>query len=139
MIANLVLEKNYSTNYCLAYLNDKISLYTGMILIDLQKAFDTINHLLLLEKMTFLGISEKSIKWFKSYLADRKIIVYVNEAPSDPGPLSCGVSQGSILGTLLFLLYVNDMPQATKSELMLYAMILVFFFNIRMSTLFKHN
>ena len=64
---------NYSTNYCLAYLNDKISkgfyqgLYTGMILIDLQKAFDTINYLLLLEKMAFLGFSQKTIKWFKSY------------------------------------------------------------------------
>ena len=120
-------RKNYSTNYCLAYLNDKISkgfdqrLYTGMILIDLQKAFDTINHLLLLEKMAFLGFSEKTIKWFKSYLTDRKFIVYVNEATSDPGPLSCGVPQGSILGPLLFLLYVNDMPQATKSELLLYA------------------
>ena len=120
-------RKNYSTNYCLAYLNDKISkgfdkgLYTGMILIDLQKAFDTINHLLLLEKMTFLGFSEKTIKWFKSYLMDRKFIVYVNEAASDPGLLTCGVPQGSILGPLLFLLYVNDMPQATKSELLLYA------------------
>ena len=90
-------RKNYSTNYCLAYLNDKVSkgidqgLYTGMILIDLQKAFDTIIHLLLLEKMAFLGFSDKTIKWFKSYLTDRKFNVYVNEATSDPGPLSCGV------------------------------------------------
>ena len=120
-------RKNFSTNYCLAYLNDKISkgldtgIYTGMILIDLQKAFDTIDHSILLEKMTFIGFSEKTIKWFKSYLIDRKFIVHVNEATSDPGDLCCGVPQGSILGPLLFLLYVNDMPQAIKSELLLYA------------------
>ena len=64
-------RKKYSTESCLSFLTDKISkgfdsgLYTGMILIDLQKAFDTIDHKLLLEKMSFLGFSEEVIGWFR--------------------------------------------------------------------------
>ena len=118
-------RSKYSTNSALTYLTNFVSegfdkgIYTGMILIDLQKAFDTIDHSLLLEKMTFFGFSEKTISWFKSYLTGRTFIVFVNEKKSNPGILSCGVPQGSILGPLLFLLYVNDMPKAIKSELLL--------------------
>ena len=120
-------RKNYSTNYCLAYLSDLISkgfetgLYTGMILIDLQKAFDTIDHELLFEKMSYFGFSENVIKWFKCYLSNRKFLVNINNKSSDLESVTCGVPQGSILGPLLFLLYVNDMPQAVNSKLLLYA------------------
>ena len=64
----------FSNDSCLSYLNNKIAtgfesgLYTGMILIDLQKAFDTVNHDILLKKMEFIGFSEETTKWFKSYL-----------------------------------------------------------------------
>ena len=120
-------RKNHSTGSCLTFLNDKIlqgfdsGLYTGMILIDLQKAFDTINHNILLEKMSLMGFSEQAIGWFKSYLSNRTFKVTIDKKFSSNGNLTCGVPQGSILGPLLFLLYVNDMPQAVSSDLYLYA------------------
>ena len=120
-------RKNHFTGSCLTFLNDKIlqgfdsGLYTGMILIDLQKAFDTINHNILLEKMSLMGFSEKAIGWFKSYLSNRTFKVTIDKIFSSNGNLTCGVPQGSILGPLLFLLYVNDMSQAVSSDLYLYA------------------
>ena len=92
-----------------------------MILIDLQKEFDTVNHDILLKKMKFIGFSEETTKWFKSYLSNRKFKVHIKNTFSEPGNLLCGVPQGSILGPLLFLLYINDMPQAVDCELLLYA------------------
>ena len=116
--------ENHSTDLCLSFLNDKIlkgfdkGLFTGMILIDLQKAFDTINHEILLGKLHAIGFSEKTVAWFKSYLSDRAFKVNINNHFSDLSKISCGVPQGSILGPLLFLLYVNDMPQAVHSDLL---------------------
>ena len=92
-----------------------------MILIDLQKAFVTINHDILVNKMELIGFSKKTTKWFKSYLSERKFIVHIKNTSSEPGDLLCGVPQGSILGPLLFLLYVNDMPQAVECDLLFYA------------------
>ena len=120
-------RKHHSTDTCLSYLTDKVKigfeegLLTGMVLIDLQKAFDTIDHSILLEKMSCLGFAGKTIAWFTSYLTNRSFIVNVGKESSSPSKLPCGVPQGSILGPLLFLLYVNDMPQAVNSELLLYA------------------
>ena len=120
-------RKHHSTDTCLSYLTDKVKigfeegLLTGMVLIDLQKAFDTIDHSILLEKMNCLGFAGKMIAWYTSYLTNRSFIVNVGKEFSSPGKLSYGVPQGSILGPLLFLLYVNDMPQAVNSELLLYA------------------
>ena len=91
-----------------------------MILIELQKAFDTIDHSILLDKMNCLGFSNSSVAWFNSYLTNRSFIVNVGKEYSSLGKLSCGVPQGSILGPLLFLLYVNDMLKAVNSELLLY-------------------
>ena len=92
-----------------------------MILIDLQKAFDTIDHRALLNKLVYIGFSDSAILWFESYLSNRSFIVNVENISSDPGDLNCGVPQGSILGPLLFILYVNDMPQAIECDLLLYA------------------
>ena len=78
-------RRNHSTDNCLSFLNDKIvkgldsGWYTGMILIDLQKAFDTINHDILLNKMKFIGFSPEVIKWFKSYLSNREFRVNVDK------------------------------------------------------------
>ena len=110
---------NHSTNLCLSFLTEKIlkgfdeGLLTGMILIDLQKAFDTINHEILVKKLKAMGFSEGCITWFKLYLSENHF--------SDYGRISCGVRQGSILGPLLFLIYINDIPQAVNSNLCLYA------------------
>ena len=92
-----------------------------MILIDLQKAFDTINHDVLLTKMEVLSFSVQVINWFSSYLSNRTFYVAIGNTLSKPGDLLCGVPQGSILGPLLFLLYVNDMQQAIDCDLFLYA------------------
>ena len=86
----------------LSYPNNKIAtgfesgLYTGVILIDLQKDFDTVNHDILLKKMEFIGFSEETTKWFKSYLSNRKFKVHIKNNFSEPGNLLCGVPQGSI-------------------------------------------
>ena len=117
---------NRSTNMCLARLTDKIlkglseSLLTEMILIDLQKAFDTINHEVLLQKLKAIRFSEQSAQWFRPYLFDRIFLVETENKLSDFEKISCGVSQGFILGPLLFSIYVNDIPQAVKSNLFLY-------------------
>ena len=93
-----------------------------MVLIDLQKAFDTIDHDTFLAKIKCLGFSDDVIKWYKSYLSNRKFSVNIGQENSSVGYLNCGVPQGSILGPLIFLMYVNDMKIAVEScELLLYA------------------
>ena len=120
-------RNKHSTDSCLSYLNDKIlkgfdsGLLTGMILIDLQKAFDTIDHEVFFNKLTYLRFSPETISWFKSYLSSRTFKVNINKTFSEPGDLTCGVPQGSILGPLIFLLYINDMPQSVDCDLYLYA------------------
>ena len=81
----------------------------GMILIGLQKVFDTINHAILLGKLYATGFSQKTVAWFKSHLSDRAFKVNINNHFSDLSKINCGDHQGSILGPLLFLLYVSDM------------------------------
>ena len=92
-----------------------------MILIDLQKAFDTINHKILLDKLLPIGFSKITISWYELYLAEHQLTVeVVNRVPKFAN-ISCGVLQGSVLGPLLFLIYVNDMSQAVECDLYLYA------------------
>ena len=92
-----------------------------MILIDLQKACGTIDHEILLQKLIAIRFLESTIKWFKSYLSERKFLVNIENKLSDFGKISCRVPQGFILGPLLFLICINKMPQAVTSTLLLYA------------------
>ena len=93
----------------------------GMILLDLQKAFDTVNHSILLMKLSAAGLGDDILRWFKSYLSDRQQLVDVSGTHSGTAPISCGVPQGLILGPLLFLIYVNDMSAVVNNKLILYA------------------
>ena len=112
---------------CLQYISNKIltgfdsGLLTGAILIDLQKALETIDHNILLSKMSFIGFGNKTIEWFRSYLSNRSFQISIDKTLSMPTEIDFGVPQGSILGPLLFLICVNDMPQSFKSVLWLYA------------------
>ena len=108
-------RQTYSTNHAIITLVEKINeaLYKGNIMIgvyiDLKKAFDTVNHNILLKKLYAYGIRGNVLKWFKSYLHNRQQFVYLNKAKSETKYVKCGVPQGSILGPLLFILYINDM------------------------------
>ena len=94
---------------------------TGMILVDLQKVFERIDHDVLLKKLSAVGFSNHTIGWFKSYLSNRLLRVNLENCYSDPSNITCGVPQGSILGPVLVFIYVNGKIQAVKSNLFLYA------------------
>ena len=88
------------------------------VFIDLEKAFDTVNHKILLEKLEFYGIRGISNEWFSSYLSNRQQCVKLDGKKSSLLDISCGVAQGSILGPLLFLIYINDMKNSVKHSIL---------------------
>ena len=91
---------------------------TGAVFLDLRKAFDTVDHLLLINKLKGLGVAGKSLAWFLSYLSGRTQQTMCEYELSPPAKITVGVPQGSILGPLLFLVYINGIQSVLKHSRM---------------------
>lgn len=120
-------QANHSTSHAIQVIkNDIINGFknrstTGMVFLDIQKAFDCVWHNGLIYKMIKIGISPYLIKLIASYLKNRKFQVIVSGEKSTSRNIAAGVPQGSVLGPLLFLIYLHDMPTHKRTKLTMFA------------------
>jgi len=120
-------RSNHSTTTTLLDVQDYIlnnmdkGFATGVIFLDLKKAFDTVNHEILINKLANYGIQDNELSWFKSYLCNRSQAVRVNSYLSDFKTYNTGIPQGSILGPLLFIIFVNCLPDVVTCKTVMYA------------------
>ena len=115
-------RSGYNTIYALAELienirTDNTSIFSSVML-DLSKAFDTIDHKILIKKLERYGVRGICLDWFISYLENRKQFVKIDGSESGCAKINCGVPQGSILGPLLFIIYINDLPNSCQNILL---------------------
>ncbi len=113
-------RKGYSMGTCLIeflhhiYSNIDAGRVSGVLFLDFSKAFDTVEHDIMISKLRHLGFKASSTSWFRSYLTDRQQVTKIDDELSGPAAISHGVPQGSILGPVMFSLYVNDLPEALR-------------------------
>ena len=116
-------RRSYSTDLALLKFNDRVSSALAArehvvgVFMDLSKAFDTLDHTILLSKLDHYGVRGIALQWFSSYLTVRRQFTHYNSVNSDVLYLTCGVPQGSILGSLLFLIYINDICDVSNAAL----------------------